>query len=622
MKPHFPSNLSGRPVALWRGTLVLWAVLQLFPAMRAAADVDAEIDAAPIRVDLRGVPQLVGGFQERPWVRQILESALFDRWQSSPPYRDAAASLERLEGLIGGPIGKHLAELIDDGAVLLMDPRPEKGPRVVVVGIAADDKIAPRLLAVWNQAERVTLTSHVRGGNTVWERRPVGGGRSVSYATTGTVWLLGSHVDLLHGLLTLGEDGLRQRFGGDSGTGDDAESGMPRLSVKLDPAACAEALDLRSFRNSDDVGERWIATQWDALSLLRMELSEVRGEMGSVAGPGLRLALEGRWRPGQVTSRWTDWVAAVSGGRAEVFDRVPEGTLVALGGRIQPRLGLGLFPAPQDEATVRELSKLRRIARGVLLGLDLYEEVLARLPVNWGLFVLSRPPTAADPLPVGAVFAWQMPTPPADEPAGGLVARGLMNALQTGLTLWATAENEARPRRAGGDKDPSGKVEKGRESDEAGEEPVISTALTRGVGRGGEEVFRLDGLPFGRPSFALAGGYLVTASHPELIEAFADPSQAMLTLSSRLERRLMQPDLLRERQLVAHVAVSSIRTWLREYKPALAQLIGQWRNVPADEVTKRLDRMGEVLEPLDDLAATVSWQREAVLFELFWLGAE
>lgn len=616
------SNRISQPIAMCRTALLFAAVLLVSPALRAAADVSDEIDAAPVRIDLHGVPQLIDGIQDRPWVRQLVDSALFQRWRSSPSYRDAARSLERLRELIGEPIGTSVSELLHDGAVLLMDPRPEKGPRLVVVGIAADDKVARRLIGVWNQAERVVLTSHDRGGQTVWERRPVGGGRSFFYATTGSVWMLASHADLLHGLLTLGEDGLRQRFGGESRAGDDASARAPRLMLKIDPAACSEVFNLRALRESADFGERWIASQWDALSELRIDLSEIRGEMGGATGPGLRLTLEGRWRPDRVTSRWTDWVAAVSGGRAEVFDRVPEGTLVALGGRIQPRLGLSLFPPPQDETTVRELSKLRRIARGVLLGLDLYDEVLARLPVNWGVFILPRRPTDADPLPVGAVVAWQMPTPPADEPAGGLVARGLMNALQTGLTLWATAENEARQRPPAAGKKTAENAETPAESDVPDGEPVLSTALSRGVGRGGDEVFRLDGLPYGRPAFALASGYLVTASHPDLIDAFADPSQGMVKLSSRLERRLMRPNLLRERQLVAHVAVSSIRTWLREHKPALAELIGQWRKVPADEVSRRLDRMGEVLEPLDDLAATVSWQREAVVLELFWLGAE
>ncbi len=152
-------------------------------------------------------------------------------------------------------------------------------------------------------------------------------------------------------------------------------------------------------------------------------------------------------------------------------------------------------------------------------------------------------------------------------------------------------------------------------------EPVVAVSLSRNPGRTGDEMFRLEGLPFARPAFSLTAGYLITASHPELIDAFAEASQASERLSTRLETRLAQPELFREKQLVAHVAVASLRTWLRKHQPALAQVLADWRAVPVEEVSRRLDRMGEVFEPFDDLVATVAWRKDAMIFDVYWLSS-
>lgn len=589
--------------------VVLWAIgLMANASCARAAD---RIDSAPFRLEVRGVPQLVDGFSDRPWVRQVVSSALFQRWQSSPAYRDAGKSFGRMQEAIGGSLVQQIAALSHEGLIVLMEPGEQGPPRLLLIGIARDEATIQKAISFWNRSERTAAIAHPAEGRTVWERKTAGGDQSVFYASAGTVWLIGSQLDVLEPLLVLGEKALRNRF---QSTADTVE--VPRVTVRITPAAWSPSLNVASLRESDDPANRWIAAQWDSLAMLRMELREVVAQDGDSRSPGLQMSVEGQWADGRTSQGWSDWVAAISGGRTETFDRVPAGTLVAMGGRLQPRLGFDLLPLPTDEPTRREFAKLRRIARGVLLGLDLYEEILARLPVHWGLFMLPRQPTPQDPLPLGAVLAWQMPTPAADEPEGGLVARAIMNALQTGLTLWAAAENEAQSRHVS-EEAPADSAKRKGEEQQPGQ---VAVALSRSTAVAGNEVFRLDGLPYARPVFSLTSGYLVTATHPELLDAFAVASQTPIRLSNRLEMQLANPDLLREKQFVAHVAIANLRKWLVEHKPALSQVIAGWRKVPVDEVSRRLDRMGEVFEPLDDLVATVSWRKEGVVFDLYWLS--
>jgi hypothetical protein len=563
---------------------VLLGVGRASLAQDASPAKTAERSSAALEIVVRDVKPLFMSVANAPWAQRIASSALYRRWIGSPAFQAARATIGKIEEAFGQPLPKVLGELLAGGVSMTVDPTEGEGADVVVVGLAENRQIVEQTISLWNRLDNVT-SQPVAGPPSepvVYERRKPGE-EPVFYATTGRLWLVGNRLGAVQSRLQAGVAGLERALASES-------ESPPLVSVRMRTAAWNQTFRLEEGLAAADPFQRWFAQQWSALR-------ELTGEIDLRTGPAVRITA--KWDAGKTSARWQDWVRLVTGSRAEVFDRAPAGTLVAIGGRIQPGLALQLLPAPEDEAERRELQKLRKVLTGVCLGLDFVDDILSKVSVDWGLYVLPRPATETDLLPVGIVFAWKMPPAAPGDPRGGQVGRALTNALQAGLSVWATVEND-RPDRG-----------------------QVAVRLTTDVqGPESDELLHLEGLDWGQPAFSLTDGYLVIASHPGLVREFASPSQASARLAARLERLWpTEPGVTLDQQVLAHIGVGSIRTWLAANQSDIARAIAKARGTEAEKVERGLERLSESLELCDDLLLGLQFAPESVSTEFRWVTA-
>jgi hypothetical protein len=549
----------------------------------AKADAKSSPDTAPaLQIVIRDVKSLLATLPESPWVQRIAGSALFGRWVGSPAYQAARATVGKIEAAFGQPLSTVLSQLLAGGVLITIDPEEGEAADFIVIGLAENNQIVEQTILLWNRLDNVSPqpAEGPPGEPVVYERQKPGD-EPLFYATAGRLWLLGNRLASVRKHLELGSQGLVRSLAHESST-------PPLVSVRLRTAAWNRAIELDKGLIATDPFQRWLAGQWVALH-------ELTGEIDLRSGPTVRITA--KWDAQNSSIRWQDWVRLVTGARADVFDRAPAGTLVALGGRIQPGLALQFLPTPEDEAERQELRKLGKILKGVCLGLDFVDDILSKVAVDWGMYVLPRSPTEADLLPVGMLFAWKMPPSEPGDPRGGQVGRALVNALQAGLSVWATVQNDR---------------------EDAG--PVAVRLTTDVNGPESDELLHLEGLPWGRPGFALTDGYLVVASHPELIREFASPSQASARLAARLEQ--LWPNrkgITSDQQVLAHVSVGAIRTWLESSQSDIARAIAVARGTEAEKVERSLERLSELLEVCDDLLLGLQFAPESVSVELRWV---
>jgi len=271
----------------------------------------------------------------------------------------------------------------------------------------------------------------------------------------------------------------RERAAGDSGRFGKLQTALQDDSATVQLLVNARALDATfAAQARREPASKPMADYWKALDSLAVSVTwqEDFTLRVHVLGDPKKLPAAGR--------RFFSAPAR----RSEVWSRVPEQPLLALGSQVDL---VGLY-AVLSEFTPPELRQAseKELERnlGALIGRSILKEVLPALGPDWGLYVVAPPSDSRELFP-RALFALRLQTPERDD-----LDETLLEAVHAWAQLAILAHNKLYP-----------------------EQPARSRPRTIDKSR----VRVVEGLPYHLlPAYALRDGYLVITSHAEEIGRF------------------------------------------------------------------------------------------------------
>jgi hypothetical protein len=382
--------------------------------------------------------------QPRDEWEKLRQSELFQRLQRSEPYRRLLETpgyrlwqeVElHVESSTGALLSTHLLDLISEELVLVAYLSDGHRPEGVFISRAESADAVQKFLQTWQQLEPLVLPQALKhNGETYFVRPPHGPRHShLYYATFGSVLVLSDHESRLRQVLELS-------------TADDRPA-SPRLRASPELARTALASDepppavrftlparrwdrvWQDAARSDD-GAALLSQLWPALDVATLD---VRPERGVHVEARLHLDAD---RAGR---RWQEWCAALPAA-AEFLPSVPASAVLVASGGLPVRPLLQFLRERASESDREEWNKGQRLARGVLGGRDLLDDVLPALTESAAIYLL--PASDRDLLiPWDGVLRVRFPE---KEQTTGLHL-ALDQALASGLTLLSVHVAERFP---------------------------------------------------------------------------------------------------------------------------------------------------------------------------------
>lgn len=589
LRPNTPLQ---RVCAVWV-TFVACCATSVFAA---EGEVDLRRLAGPesaLAIEVTGLPALYTGVRSSRWFEQVTESALVRRWRGSAGYSGFARTVVEVERQLGKSLPEVVEGLARNGLVFVLEPtREETVPGWILAGRGASDDRVAELVALWNRLERARTETRSADGFT-WTERQVGNGSTapLMYVVRGSNWWLSNREFLLRGGVTRSVENAAR-------VADDAAFDWSREFDRLPKNAhvrCVvrtrawdEMLKIPEGLQSTNHGDQFAARWWHGTDALSCSLGF--DPAGAEQGP--EVELRAAWR--EATPQWQA-VCNSSEGGTSFLERVPANALLTLSGRMQPLAGWNWLPIPDDEQARKDMARLRAVVMGLCFGMDPFDDILAGLEANWGLTVVPLDTEVSGRWPVAVVALCELPGEGRadwDASRRALLSRGLANAVRTGLTVWSVALNEKR----------EGRPTRLRA------EPAREEGAT-------PELVWLDGLDEGEPCYAVGPRYFAIGTSPVALRSVLDASAAQPVWQAK--EAFPRDEAVRQ-NLLAHVSMKRLRTWLTDHKSSLATAIARSQKLDAQGVERRLERLYEGFELADDLILGARFDEREIVLHGAW----
>jgi hypothetical protein len=323
----------------------------------------------------------------------------------------------------------------------------------------------------------------------------------------------------------------------------------------------------------------WRRCEWLALGL--------QVDRGIVVEAVARYSMKG------ISERGRQWIRSMSG-PADFLRLVPHDALVVVAGR-QAFGDLLKHLAPQNEAGA--LDSLRQVSRGLLLGLDPFEDVLPAFRENFGAYLVPRKDPKPDDLPLDGLVAAELPpaettiapraglapppaalpstaSPPAEHPP--TFRDALDNGLNIGLNLAAAYFNMRA----------------------TGKPAVVRTESTRTA-----RTRWIDSLGPYQPAYSLTSRFLVLATSPQEVRNFISRESAAgsRTIPPAIEA-LAKRYFPKENQVI-YIDTAGIRRFLVEHGQQLVQHASRVRSISPGDANEVLTHFLDVASLFDSVFA-------------------
>lgn len=269
-------------------------------------------------------------------------------------------------------------------------------------------------------------------------------------------------------------------------------------------------------------------------------------------------------------------------GKAHFLERVPPDAALAFAGRIDIGRLSRMF-LDGGASGEQNLAQVRDLAKGLLLGLDLFDDVLVNLGPEVGMYLKS----SKEAFPIEVVIGVESQPRPAGDKRPP-VTRVLDVALRSAMQVLAGQRQAAADADSGTDKSDTTKNQTRVKS-----EPVPGGNLTF-----------LDGIP-GLPTgfvltYAVVGNYFFGGTSPSAVRGAIeiDPASS-LAISPRV-RALLSPRITEPSQLL-YVDCRVLRQLMKENPQLFVNLVRLTRGLDAETAERGLKQLGDLLE----LAETV-----------------
>ncbi len=455
------------------------------------------------------VPQLL----ESQAAQRLVRSKLYQSWLECDEYRKLDQSRKAIERLSNRPFGQFATELFGKSVVLALYPSEHGKVEGAVLTETADADVVDQILAAWNEKKNVAAATLAHRGVAYHRRtktwKKSGRTETLYYLKLDKVFVLSDHESMIRRVIELHPAGQDRPADGaqtaaarslyESGLYHKATADLSADAlavVYFNPRVAERALG--PLPAGADPGEKLLRDAWQQMESVA---AAVRFDEG--------LVVEAVIHSQRVATAEGGGGAAGDGasGRLAFLAKVPRVAVAVAAGRIDAAAvaaALGKLVSAGDR---EKLENVRRVGAGLLLGMDLFDDVLPKLGPNWTAYVVPRTnASSASDCPIDVVIAVQLPAESQSDPAADPGAKpdqsaprapslhaALQNALVTGLNLLAARHNS---------------------------ESKTTTAVVRSKETPQGQTYWIENLEKFTVACALTKGELVLASAPEAVDEF------------------------------------------------------------------------------------------------------
>ena len=448
--------------------------------------------------------------RESEFGSRLKRASFFRDWIESPDYKQLELVKVAVEAASGKPFGQSRRELFGRDVVLAWYHTPGTSAdlaRNSVLLLEFESPAAARsALATWNVLERQRTETRKFQDTTYTHSVKANADENALgffYAILDNVLALSTREDRIQRTIELAANATENSD--TSQVTDPQATGHPGCLAAYAPFAKAFARRSKTEIAATYVNPRVLVSE---LGRANKDFSAFESTLARCQWITLSLAYDDSVKLDMIADYdsegtpewWQQWLQVAETARpsAQSFST---GALFAMSGQVaSPSISAMILNALQGQAKLpKDLLQTRRVAQGLLLGLDPVADVLPAIGPSWVFSVQSRDPEVSTSFPVDSVFAIEVKSGTTKsatddgEEAVSLEA-ALDSSLRSGLGVLAGVHNV----HATGQK--------------------VSIVRQRKVN--GTTIHFADPVAYFQPAFAIADGHLVMATTPELCEAF------------------------------------------------------------------------------------------------------
>jgi len=272
---------------------------------------------------------------------------------------------------------------------------------------------------------------------------------------------------------------------------------------------------------------------------------------------------------------WTRFVRQTAGPPA-FFQKVPRRALLAFAGQFSPSSLRQLINRQISGSPRNRWDSIRQVSRGLLLGLDVVDDVLPRLGPNWGIYLVprtraSKSGTGSRLPPVNGLLAIELRAEKSPAPGQPTLRAALENGLNTGLNILAAMYN----------------------NQSSGPSAIVRTRR-----RKTSVVHWIEGIGGYQPAYALTPTHLIFAGSSQLVDEFiaTDPRTALASSPDFVN--LSQTYFPGAGQLLL-VQVDAVRELVRKHADFFVRGAATSQVIPARRAREKFDNAREFLTLFD-----------------------
>jgi hypothetical protein len=537
---------------------------------------------AGLCVEIPRLEDTVTAFERGEFFQRLQRSRIYADWQSGSEYRHARGIVSVIESFTGKSFRQFFHDMFGRAVVVAVYAEPGPAMSAIMLTETSSREALDGVIEGWNRAEPQQTEPIEFAGQTYYKRTCAAKGGSgalvLYYCKLDRTLMLTDREEWIRRSLTLARapgpgDSLlglpayqaaRKALQGgqaarayvnprawDSVLGFSHDAAAPAAGTANTAHAPASAL-ARAFEAA------WRRCEWLAFGL--------QVDRGIVVEAVARYSMDG------ISERGRQWIRSMSG-PAEFLRLVPHDALVAVAGRQAfGDLLKQLAPPESKEPDGGIWDSLRQISRGLLLGLDPFEDVLPAFRENFGGYIAPRKDSKPDELPLDGVIGAELPPPdttiaPHGSPAVPANSNSaaerppsfrdaLDNGLNIGLNLAAAYFN----------------------MHSTGKPAVVRTENT-----GSTRTRWIDSLGPYKPAYSLTSRFLVLATSPQAVRDFISREAASQSRTVPPSIESLAKRYFPQENQVIYIDTAGIRRFLIEHGQQLVQHASRVRSIsPAD----------------------------------------
>lgn len=564
---------------MWVGTAVLF--LPCVAAAQSSADTRplTRLVAADVGlcVEVSQFAKTWPAVAQSKFFKRIERLSFYRKWKTGNEYRKLLQTRAGIEAVTGKPFARFANEMFGDEVVVAVYVNDRGRSQGVLLTRTAGVDVLNAAIESWNRAEQPTTSTHGESGRRYFRRvvrRKQGRLETLYYTKLGRTLAVSDHEAMIRRVIDLDRMTGPARRQNDLSGKSLLESTVYQRAAGSLPAKTVASVyfNPRAWDNRFAAGSQRSGTEQVLVALWRRCRSVI---IGLRLDEGIVFDAVVDYDGTGAPEEWTRFVRQTAGPPA-FFQKVPRRALLTFAGQFSPSSLRQLINRQISASPRNRWDSIRQVSRGLLLGLDVVDDVLPRLGPNWGVYLVprtraSKSGTGSRLPPVNGLLAIELATEKSRAPGQPTLRAALENGLNTGLNILAALYNN-----------------------QSSGPPAIVRTRRRKTG----VVHWIEGIDGYQPAYALAPTHLIFAGSPQLVDEFMATNPRTALASSPNYVNLSQTYFPGAGQLLL-VQVDAVRELVRTHADFFVRGATTSQVVPARKARENFKNAREFLTLFD-----------------------